>query len=363
MSPFSDAAILIVDDQEANIDLLVEFLRDAGYTHFTTTTNSRDVLGLYQETKPDLILLDLHMPHFDGFAVLQQLREHIAIDEYLPILVLTADITSEAKQRALAAGPRDFLTKPLDEIEVQLRIENLLETRLLHRQLHERNAALQAAMVDVQEEREKSERLLLNVLPASIAQRLKADRQIIADSFAEATVLFADIVGFTGICARLSPEELIDWLNGIFSLFDQLAAQHGLEKIKTIGDSYMVAGGIPSPRADHADAVAEFAIDMRDAVGARLTPSGERFGMRIGIHTGQVVAGVIGKQKFSYDLWGETVNIASRMEAHGIGGSIQVSEATWERLRNQYRFTESRRIALKDQRTMRAFILEGRRSD
>ena len=359
---YQDAAILIVDDQEPNVELLAEFLGAEGYTRFTTTTDSRQVARLFETLQPDLVLLDLHMPHLDGFAVMRELRERVAPDEYLPILVLTADATAEVKQRALAEGAKDFLTKPLDEIEVLLRIKNLLETRLLHRELQARNQALQETVQALEKEREVSERLLLNVLPKSVADRLRHEPRIIADSFSEATVLFADIVDFTSICAQLTPEELVAWLNGIFSIFDQLAAKHGLEKIKTIGDFYMVAGGIPSPRADHAEAVANLALDLRDAMDAHASPTGARVGMRIGMHTGQVVAGVIGTHKFSYDLWGETVNIASRMEAHGLDGSIQVSEATWLRLRDGYELAERGVINVKGGSAARTYFLAGRKT-
>ncbi|MDP9291773.1 MAG: adenylate/guanylate cyclase domain-containing response regulator [Verrucomicrobiota bacterium] len=253
------------------------------------------------------------------------------------------------------------LTKPLDETEVLLRIKNLIETRFLHLQLCDRNQALRDSVQELEREREISERLLLNILPISVAQRLKQQEQTIADSFSEATVLFADIVDFTSICARLTPEELVGWLNGLFSVFDQLTVRHGLEKIKTIGDSYMVAGGLPSARDDHAEAVADFALDLREAIATQDSPVGLRVELRIGLHTGHVVAGVIGTHKFSYDLWGETVNIASRMQSHGLPGVIQVSEATYLRLCDQYNFAERGTITVKGQRTLRTYLLEERK--
>jgi class 3 adenylate cyclase len=181
-------------------------------------------------------------------------------------------------------------------------------------------------------EQEKSERLLLNVLPASIAARLKDTDEVIADAFADVTVLFADIVDFTRRSQQIAPEQVVQVLNGLFSVFDQLAKQRGLEKIKTIGDAYMVVGGLPDPRPDHAVAVANMALAMREEVAGRFDPSGRPLAVRIGIDTGPVVAGVIGTSKFSYDLWGDTVNTASRMESHGLAGCIQVTARTYERL-------------------------------
>jgi class 3 adenylate cyclase len=187
-------------------------------------------------------------------------------------------------------------------------------------------------------EQERSEQLLLNVLPAPIAERLKAGEAVIADAFPQVTVLFADIVDFTRRSRRTSPAQVVATLNELFSTFDELAQRHGLEKIKTIGDAYMVAGGLPNPRPDHAQAIAEMALAMQAEVTRRTDPSGQPLQLRIGIDTGPVEAGVIGTAKFSYDLWGDTVNTASRMESHGIPGCIQVTERTYQRLRDGYWF-------------------------
>jgi class 3 adenylate cyclase len=172
----------------------------------------------------------------------------------------------------------------------------------------------------LQLEQERSERLLLNVLPAPIAARLKAGELVIADAFPDVTVLFADIVDFTRRSQRIGPAQVVAVLNELFSAFDELAQRHGLEKIKTIGDAYMVAGGLPNPQPDHAEAIAEMALAIRDEVARRTDPSGQPLQVRIGIDTGPVEAGVIGTSKFSYDLWGDTVNTASRMESHGVPG-------------------------------------------
>ncbi len=209
-------------------------------------------------------------------------------------------------------------------------------------------------------EREKSERLLLNVLPASIAARLKETEGVIADGFSDVTVLFADIVDFTRRSERITPEQVVEVLNDLFSAFDQLARERGLEKIKTIGDAYMVVGGLPDPRPDHADAVAEMALAMRAEVAGRSDPSGQPLAIRIGIDTGPVVAGVIGTSRFSYDLWGDTVNTASRMESHGVPGCIQVTARTWERLRDRYRFERRGPIQVKGKGEIVTYFLEGR---
>lgn len=205
-------------------------------------------------------------------------------------------------------------------------------------------------------EQERSERLLLNTLPKSIVERLKQQPQVIADYFPEATVLFADIVGFTPFAAEHSPEEVVKVLNDIFSAFDSLAEDLGLEKIKTIGDSYMVVGGLPMERKDHAQAIAEMGMSML----ALIREAYPQLQLRIGIHTGAVVAGVIGIKKFSYDLWGDTVNLASRMESQGCVGAIQVSEESYKRLCQHYRFQERELLQVKGRGEMKTYLLQGR---
>jgi class 3 adenylate cyclase len=209
-------------------------------------------------------------------------------------------------------------------------------------------------------EREKSERLLLNVLPDSIAARLKQTEGVIADAFPEVTVLFADIVDFTGRSERITPEQVVEALNELFSVFDRLTRQRGLEKIKTIGDAYMVVGGLPEPRSDHAEAVAEMALAMLGEVAGRSDPGGQPLQVRIGIDTGPVVAGVIGTSRFSYDLWGDTVNTASRMESTGVPGCIQVTGRTYRRLCDRYRFQRRGPISVKGKGDIVTYFLVGR---
>ncbi|HEY0477007.1 MAG TPA: adenylate/guanylate cyclase domain-containing protein [Kofleriaceae bacterium] len=207
---------------------------------------------------------------------------------------------------------------------------------------------------------QRSEELLLNILPPSIARRLKLRGGTIADGFAEVTVLFADIVGFTRMSSRLPPERIVDVLNDLFCKFDDLAGRFGLEKIKTIGDCYMVAGGLPEPRTDHAEAVAEMGLAMLDIVAELAARTGEGLSVRIGIHSGPVVAGVIGKRKFIYDLWGDTVNVASRMESHGVPGAIQLSDTYRRLLGAKYRVRPRGTIEVKGKGEMETWLLEGR---
>ncbi|MDJ1182442.1 adenylate/guanylate cyclase domain-containing protein [Roseofilum casamattae] len=208
-------------------------------------------------------------------------------------------------------------------------------------------------------EQQKSEQLLLNILPGAIAQRLKQEQHAIADRFDEVTILFADIVNFTRLSSGISATELVSLLNEIFSAFDQLAQVHGVEKIKTIGDSYMVVSGIPTPRDDHAEAIAQMALDMQQEILKFRQPNGQQLKLRIGISTGPVVAGVIGVAKFIYDLWGDAVNVASRMESLGIPGKIQVTEATYQQLKHRYAFEKRGEIEVKGKGAMTTYWLIG----
>ncbi|ARV61289.1 diguanylate cyclase [Nostocales cyanobacterium HT-58-2] len=209
----------------------------------------------------------------------------------------------------------------------------------------------------------QSEELVLNILPQPIADRLQAGESLIADQFDEVSVLFADLVGFTPFSARKTPAALVEFLNEIFSKFDQLAEKYGLEKIKTIGDAYMVVGGLPKPSSDHANKIAQMALEMQDCLAQFNAKHAEELQLRIGINTGSVVAGVIGMSKFSYDLWGDTVNIASRMESSGRPGKIQVTPSTYECLKEDFEFKQRGIIAVKGKGEMMTYWLLGKLED
>ncbi len=383
-----NARILVVDDVEANVRLLERMLRGAGYASVASTMDPYEVCELHRKNRYDLILLDLQMPGMDGFQVMEGLKE-IEAGGYLPVLVVTAQ--PDHKLRALQAGAKDFVSKPFDLVEVLTRANNMLEVRLLHMETKNHAKVLEQTLREVEESRELirrqssevktlydkivveqklSERLLLNVLPHAIAERLKGRREeigdgfaeVIADSFPEATVLFADIVGFTKFSIGVSPERLVVLLNEIFSDFDTIADNRGLEKIKSIGDAYMAAAGLPVPVDDHAVRAAHMALDMLDAMARFNERSGYEFHIRVGLNSGAVVAGVIGKRKFIYDLWGAAVNTASRMESHGVAGHVQITEATRSRLGEPFLFEERGAIDVKDMGELRTWFLTGRSS-
>lgn len=219
------------------------------------------------------------------------------------------------------------------------------------------------ARVALEHEQARSERLLLNILPAEVAHRLKSGEEVIADRIDCVTILFADLVGSTPLSEKLSPDELVRILDGIFTAFDDLAGTFGLEKVKTIGDAYMVAGGLPPATHDHAEAVAEMAMAMREELARHPVSGVGTLTMRFGIHMGSVVAGVIGRRKFSYDMWGDAVNTAARMESHGIPGQIQVTEEVYRRLRDGYSMTPRGPVDIKGKGVMNTYLLTAKRID
>jgi adenylate cyclase len=224
-----------------------------------------------------------------------------------------------------------------------------------------RDTARAEAVMEAQYER--SEALLANMLPASIAERLKEpDHNVIADAFPDASVLFADIVGFTERASSTPPGDLVEFLDRLYGIFDALVDKHGLEKIKVSGDSYMVVSGVPRPRPDHVHALADFALEMADAAGKLKDPHGHSVPLRVGLATGPVVAGVVGSRRFFYDVWGDAVNVASRMESTDSVGKIQVPEDVYERLREEFVLQERGRIDVKGKGIMRTWYLIGRKA-
>ncbi len=217
-------------------------------------------------------------------------------------------------------------------------------------------------VVSAAAERKRANALLLNILPKEIAPRLKAGHQTIADHYDSASVMFADMVGSTPLFADMKPAEAVDWLNEVFSMFDRLVEQHGLEKIRTIGDNYMVAAGVPTTRPDHASAIVALALDMIEGLGRLAPRNGKRLAFRFGINSGPLVAGVIGERKFQYDLWGDTVNIASRMESEGEVGKVHISASTHALIRDAFECVCRGMRPIKGKGEMETWFVTGRKT-
>src|SRR6478736_2449816 len=314
--------ILVIEDEPANIQALSTILKERGY-NISIATNGRQALEVLERIRPDLILLDIMMPEMDGFETCRRIKASTAWRE-IPIIFLTAKTDTADIVRGFELGALDYVAKPFNAHELLARVNTHLTLDYLHRE---------------------NERLLLNVLPASIANKLKQQVGIIAERFDDVSVLFADIVGFTPLSARLSPTELIESLNRVFSGFDELADHHKLEKIKTIGDGYMVAGGLIEQNADHLAAMATMALAMHENV------------RKLNSEFGSLIAGVIGIRKFIYDVWGDTVNTASRLESHGAPGRTHVSEMVFKRLQGRFAFEARGTIELKGRGPMNTYFL------
>jgi class 3 adenylate cyclase len=344
--------ILVVDDHKTNRLKISLAVKRLGYT-VEVAENGRQALELLQAQPFDLVLLDIIMPEMDGYEVLAHLKADNRL-RHIPVIVISAEQELDSVVKGIELGAEDYLPKTFDPVLLKARINASLEKKRWRDKE-------QAYLTEIEAEREKSERLLLNILPQPIAERLKQQPTGIVDHFSTATILFADIVGFTELSARLPPLELIDLLNELFSAFDYLTEKYQLEKIKTIGDSYMVAGGLPEARPDHAQAVADMALEMQMVVARFNTERAEPLDIRIGLHTGPVIAGVIGSKKFIYDLWGDTVNTASRMESHGVRGKIQVSQESYHYLSEAYVLQERGVVQIKGKGELTTYFLTGRK--
>jgi adenylate cyclase len=319
--------ILVVDDAEANRDLLSRRLRRNGHA-VDTVENGILALQAAAKSEYDLILLDLMMPDMNGFEVLTRLKADAAI-QHIPVMMISALDEIDSIVTCIEAGAEDYISKPFDPILLTARIEASLERK----RLRDRE---QAFMNQLKLEKHKTESLLLNILPEMIIRRIRQGEVEIADRFTEATILFSDLVGFTGLASRCSPSRIVDILNHLFSAFDGLAERLKLEKIKTIGDAYMLAGGLPQQDPYHAIAVSQMALGMLEIVHEAGARFGENLEVRIGIHSGEVVAGLIGRHRSIYDVWGDTVNTASRLESSGLPNRIHISDSTYHQVKDRF---------------------------
>ena len=355
-----EASVLVVDDSRMMRLALIRALNGLGFRNITEAANGRQALELALAKTFDLMLLDMEMPEMTGMEVLNAMKDKPELSG-LPVIVVSGAEQVENAVQCIELGAEDFLPKPFSPTLLRARVTSSIERKRLRDLDRLRLQQLQTEKELLQIEKDKSENLLLNILPKAVADRLKQGEQTIANGHATVTVLFADLVGFTELARRTSPADLVSLLNGIFTAFDLLVEKHQLEKIKTIGDSYMLAGGIPLHRADHAQAVADIALEMIQTLASLNADKGTHLRVRIGINTGPIVAGVIGKRKFTYDLWGDTVNLASRMESSGVPGLVHVSESTFEALKAEFDLEERGITQVKGIGEVRTYFLKGRR--
>ena len=293
------------------------------------------------------------MPGMDGNAALREMKADPKLRD-VPVIMLSALDSVDSVVECIDAGAEDYISKPFNPIFLRARIGAVLEKKRLRDQE-------QLYLAQIRQEQEKSEKLLLNILPAPIAARLKNGETSIADSFTDITVIFSDVVGFTSLSQHVTAGEVVRLLDEIFSAFVLLADKRGLEKIKTIGDAYMAASGLPTPRADHIEAAADFALDMLAEIHRFNRAYKTSVKIRVGLHSGPATAGIIGRNKFIYDLWGDTVNTASRMESHGEPGRVHVTQTVYEALRETFTFEPRGQLEIKSKGQMKTFVLSARK--
>lgn len=358
-SDFEKAKVLLVDDSRLIRMGLRRSLIEIGLTDITEAGDGREAIEILVSEHFDLMLLDMEMPEMNGMEVLAVLRD-TPHHPWPPVIVISGGTSLDDAVRCIELGAEDYLSKPFNPVLLRARVKTSVERKRLRDQEALRMRQLKRQHEEITLEQAKTEQLLLNILPRKIAQRLKAGEEHIADAFPNVSVLFADMVGFTAMSRTMTPSALVEVLGDLFSRFDLITEKHGLEKIKTIGDCYMLAGGVPEPSDDHAHAAIDAALDMCTALEEMRERTGGALRMRIGVHSGPIVAGVIGLRKFTYDLWGDTVNVASRMESTGEPGRIHVSVNTAELIRNDFKLESRGSIEVKSLGQVETFFVNGR---
>lgn len=311
------------------------------------------LLTYYLGTDTGMHLLHIMMISFTFFVLSNENRYLLGLVASIPVILFIFSYINFVPELSPIMLDEDILQAFYISISLTVFILVFLFFYLFYTEIVHTEKLLQ-------QEHERSEKLLLNILPRKVAERLKENTNAIAESYPSTTILFADIVGFTGITTNVNPASLVSSLNRIFSHFDGLVEKYKLEKIKTIGDAYMVAGGLPEPVPDHVEKMALLALDIIEEA-KKIDIGGYQLGIRIGFHTGNVIAGVIGKAKFSYDIWGDAVNLASRLESHGIPGKIHVSTEVYEILKHKFAFEPRGPVSIKGLGDIETFYLTGRR--
>jgi adenylate cyclase len=351
--------VLVVDDSRTLRMLLIRELNAIGIVKITEAVNGQDAMNKIHAEQFDLMLIDMEMPELDGLEVLKLVKADSLL-RYLPVIVISGAEQFDKTVECIQVGAEDYLPKPFNSVLLRARVFSSLEKKRLRDIDQGRIVELQKEKELLSLEQMKTDKLMLNILPKPIADRLKRGESNIAGNYPEVTVLFSDLVGFTKMSSQKSAGDLVKLLNDLFSRFDQRAEGLGLEKIKTIGDAYMAVGGLPIPRSDHADICAEMALGMFDDLVEFNKQYDAELAMRIGLNTGPVVAGVIGFTKFSYDLWGNTVNTASRMESTSISGRIQMSTSTRDHLSSSFIIEERELMECKGLGLIMTYFLNGK---
>lgn len=342
-------AILIVDDNEDNRYTLRMLLEADGHEALTMAAGGSEALALIAKRNFSLVLLDMMMPDLNGDEVLRAIKSNPDTRD-VAVIMISADTDTDKISKCLELGADDYLPKPFNPTILRARIGSALR--------RESFRSLEVEYLSrLEEEKRRSESLLRNMLPPEIAIRLRSGESNIADHYPEATVLFADIVGFGKITARMRPYEIVGCLNQLFGEFDRLAEDAGVEQISTFGDAYMAVVGVPTPRANHARTTAKLGLDLIAAVERLHARLPALFSIRVGLHSGPLMAGVIGTRRLGYDVWGDTVNIAARIEAASRPNRVLVSAATAKALGGDFVLDGPQKITTKEERVLDVFFV------
>lgn len=366
MLKVTELNILIVDDTPANLRILSQVLEERGY-RVRIANSGRRALDAVASNPPDLILLDIMMPEISGYQVCKQLKSQ-ATTSQIPIIFISALDSTEDKVNAFEAGGVDYVTKPFHFEEVLARVETHLSIRALQKDLEIKNAQLEQEIserkrieeklreyaADLQAEKQQSDRLLLNILPRSVANDLKETGQTRPQVYPDVTVFFSDVVNFTQISSQMEPGCLIELLNEMFTAFDHIMAAHACERIKTIGDAYLAVCGMPRTNLAHAENIIHAAQEIIQFLQGANLP----WQVRIGIHSGSVVGGVVGVQKYIYDVFGDTINTAARMEEYSEPMRINISETTYQQVEGHFKVSERQTIEVKGKGNLNMYFVE-----
>lgn len=348
----AEMGVLVVDDEPSYLEMSRVILESMGYRKVFATDNGPAALAILAAESIDVVITDVNMPEMDGVTLLRRIKEDPNHSD-IPVIMVSGVEQLDTVVECIGQGAEDYLHKPIKEPLLWARVQATLERKYLRDLERE-------LFAQVEREKKKSEAILYNLIPESIADRLRLGEQHIAEVFSDCTVLFADIVGFTALSSELTPSQLVSMINTLFHAFDRLVEVYELEKIKTNGDSYIVVGGLAENESDHADKCLQFSRQILKEIKTYNAQYGMNLAMRVGLNTGPVVAGVVGTTRFSFDLWGDTVNLASRMENTSQPNCVHLTESTHRALTGEYGLERRGAIEIKGKKDMiETFLLRG----
>lgn len=363
MKTLKSYKILVVDDSPENLRVLVDHMEHMRLDiQAFQETSAKNAFEIAQLEVPDLIITDWEMPGMDGIQFIQALQTD-SKTRRIPVIMCTGIMTSSSNLKtALDAGAVDFVRKPVDPIEFQARIRSMLQLADSFKTIQQQMRLVESQKEEIAVEKVKSDQLLENILPREIAKELKAEGEAKPRSFENVSVMFTDFKGFTQYAENMSPVDLVTELNACFCAFDEIMLRNGVEKIKTIGDAYMCAGGLPVVNDTHAVDVVNAAKDVLDFIEKRkemhIANNAKYLELRIGVHTGPVVAGIVGINRFQYDIWGDTVNMASRLESAGEAGKVNISEATYNLVKDKFECSSRGEIEAKGKGEKKMYFVD-----